>query len=121
MDNIDIKKDKELDFLEYNSIIEKQNVSENTFLDYEKLDQVELVCRYIMEVKNKGHFLPYEDYDIVKKWIKCSKNIDHLLVVLDEVFGELNINVDPIKGKNIKLKNIDKKVLKKLKLSEDIY
>ena len=60
------------EYAEYKNILEKQNVSENTFLDYENLDQIELVCRYIMEVKNKGHFLPYEEYDIVKKWLKSA-------------------------------------------------
>ena len=116
-------KNKELDHNNYQNMLEKQSLSENSFLDYENLEEIELISRYVMETTNKGHFLPYEDYDIIKKWMSCSDNIDHLLAVLDEVFEELHINADQnkIKRSNLKLKNINKKVLNKLKISKDIF
>lgn len=65
------------------------SVSSNTFLDYESLSDEELICRYIMEKKNKGQFLSYDHHLMIKNWVNKIKSVDDLLMILDDIFSSM--------------------------------
>lgn len=54
------------------------------FLDVAKLDGEELIAQYVLSFRHSGHFLPYEDYQIVQEWLKVARDPDRLLVILSE-------------------------------------
>ena len=65
------------------------SVSSNTFLDYESLTDEELICRYIMEKKNKGQFLSYDHHLMIKNWVNKIRSVDDLLMILDDIFSNM--------------------------------
>jgi hypothetical protein len=71
------------------------------------------VVGYILELRGQGHFLPYQDYEIVADWIKAAGSEDDLLIVLSETLPEFF--VVPAGSKPKSLSSVHKKVLKALK------
>ena len=84
------------------------SVTSNSFFDYDSLSKEELICRYLMEKKNKGQFLPYEYHTIIHRWVQETDCIDDLLLILDEIFSDS-------KHRNFSMKILNKKVLDKIK------
>jgi len=72
------------------------------------------VVQYILDLRAQGHFLPYQDYEIVAKWIEAASNEDELLLVLADVLPGFFARVpEGVKPKS--LSSVNKKVLKALK------
>ena len=72
------------------------------------------VVQYILELRARGHFLPYQDYEIVAAWVEAATDEDELLLVLAEVLPDFFGKV-PEGSKPKSLSSLNKKVLKALK------
>lgn len=59
-----------------------------SYSDLSKANATELVSQYIIEYRGKGHFLPYQDYNIIRSWLKRVHSSDDLLLVLSEIIPE---------------------------------
>jgi hypothetical protein len=75
---------------------------------------VKSVVQYVLELRAQGHFLPYQDYEIVAGWVEAASGEDELLLVLAEILPGFFSKV-PIGGKPKSLSSVNKKVLKALK------
>ena len=83
------------------------------FVDYDNLSPRQLINQYIIETRNKGHFLSYTDYAIVEEWVKASRSVDDLLIVLDSIIpGYMEKHKD--RSVPPSLKGVRELVLKKL-------
>lgn len=80
-------------------------------MNLEELTPEELIARYIIEVRGKGHFLAYEDHDILKNWVSLAGgSSDKLLLILSDI---LPSHFE--KSKNARLAGINRLVISKLK------
>lgn len=59
-----------------------------SFLDLDKLSPEDLILHYVLEVRGRGHFLPYSDYQIIDEWLLAVKDPDELLLVLADVLPD---------------------------------
>ena len=75
---------------------------------------VKSVVQYVLELRAQGHFLPYQDYEIVAGWVEAASGEDELLLVLADILPEFFSKV-PSGGKPKSLSSVNKKVLKALK------
>ena len=76
------------------------------------LNNEQLITSYLVELRQTGHILPYEDHLTVKRWVKAAgKNADNLLLILDEI---LPAYMDSKGGKPFRLAGVEKLVLKKI-------
>ena len=75
---------------------------------------VKSVVQYVLELRAQGHFLPYQDYEIVSAWVEAASSEDELLLVLAEVLPDFFGKV-PAGGKPKSLSSVNRKVLKALK------
>lgn len=75
---------------------------------------VKSVVQYILELRALGHFLPYQDYEIVTAWVDAATSEDELLLVLSEILPPFFAKVPP-GGKPKSLSSVNRKVLKALK------
>ena len=76
------------------------------------LNNEQFIISYIVELRQAGHILPYEDHLTVKKWLKAAgKNTDNLLLILDEILPAYR---DSKRGKPFRLAGVDNLVLKKI-------
>jgi hypothetical protein len=73
----------------------------------------ELIARFIIESRNQGHFLAYEDHDIVKNWVNEARgDTDRLLLILSDILPRY---FEKSKGASARLTGINRSVLSKLK------
>ncbi len=80
-------------------------------MNLDELSPEELVARFIIETKGRGHFLAYEDHDILKNWVKAAgSDTDRLLLILDDILPSYFQ-----KSRSARLSGINKLVLSKLK------
>ena len=84
-------------------------------MNIETLTPEELIATFVIESKGSGHFLAYEDHDIVRNWVKTAKgDTDRLLLILSEIipayFNRPNNNSKRLAG-------INRLVLSKIKTS----
>ena len=80
-------------------------------MNLDELTPEELIARFIIESKGRGHFLAYEDHDIVKNWVKAAESdTDRLLLILDDILPKYFK-----KSKAGRLAGVNKLVLSKLK------
>jgi hypothetical protein len=74
----------------------------------------EYIARYIIEIKSQGHVLPYQDYELVDRWLLLAQNDpDRLLLVLSEILPDY---FTPAEGraKARSLKPLDRRVSRQL-------
>jgi hypothetical protein len=81
-------------------------------MNIDDLTPEELVARYIVETRGSGHFLAYEDHDIVKSWVNhAAGNTDKLLLILSDTLPKY---FEKSKGAGARLAGINKLILSKL-------
>lgn len=71
------------------------------------------IVDYVLELRGQGHFLPYQDYEVIAGWTREAASEDDLILVLSEVlpgFFEVSVGSRPKS-----LVSVNKKVLKALK------
>lgn len=72
------------------------------------------IVQYILELRGQGHFLPYQDYEIVSTWVAEAAGEDELLLVLSETLPQF-FEKTPAGSKPKSLMSINSKILKILK------
>jgi hypothetical protein len=56
-----------------------------SIFDIDAMNERSLIVHYILETRNRGHFLTYHDIEIVDSWLRAaSNNVDMLLLILNE-------------------------------------
>ena len=56
-------------------------------MSWQNLDNMNdraLVMHYVLEKRAHGHFLPYQDYAIIDNWLSLAKDVDQLLIGLEQ-------------------------------------
>ena len=82
-----------------------------SYIPTEHLDGPNLIVQFIIEYRACGHFLPYDDHRLVKKWIAEAGDVDTLLVVLSDIIPKF-FQGAAAQGKHPPaLSRLDKKVL----------
>lgn len=84
-----------------------------TILNLEAMSNHDLILNYILECRGRGHFLPYQDYQIIDEWIRASPSMDMLLLVLSEILPPFFQKYES--RQRFSLKGIEKKVLQRLR------
>jgi hypothetical protein len=57
-----------------------------SYVDLDKMTPEDVILHFVLECRGAGHFLPYQDYQIIEEWIvAASGDADELLVVLSDV------------------------------------
>lgn len=56
-----------------------------SFIPPDQLDGPNLIAQFIVEYRGRGHFLPYDDHLLLKKWIEQAGDVDTLLLVLSDI------------------------------------
>ena len=56
-----------------------------SFIPPEHLDGPNLIAQFIIEYRGRGHFLPYDDHLLIKRWIADAGDADTLLLVLSDI------------------------------------
>ena len=56
-----------------------------SYIPPEQLDGHNLITQFIIEYRGRGHFLPYDDNLLIKKWLVFAGDADTLLLILSEI------------------------------------
>lgn len=76
-----------------------------------------LIVQYLVEFRGRGHFLPYDDHLIIRRWLERCDDADTLLLVLADFipafYGKNNLTAQPPS-----LKRLDRKVTKILEAKQ---
>lgn len=55
-----------------------------SLVDFDNIQDQHLIVQYVIECRKVGHFLPYDDYQIIQSWLKICVDPDQLLLTLEE-------------------------------------
>ena len=44
-----------------------------------------LIVQYLIEYRGRGHFLPYDDHIIIRRWLEQCDDADTLLLILSDI------------------------------------
>lgn len=83
-----------------------------SFIPPEQLDGPNLITQFILEYRGRGHFLPYDDHRIVKRWISAAGDADSLLLVLSDLIPKFFAASTALGKHPPSLSRLDKKVTK---------
>ena len=84
-------------------------------MDVDGLSPSGLVTQYVIECMGTGHFLPYEDNQLIETWIKAAPTLDDLLLILSELLPPYFSSQGKKRPPPRSLKGIHAKVLKGLR------
>ncbi len=85
-----------------------------SFIPSNELDGPNLIAQFIIEYRGRGHFLPYDDHQLIKKWISLAGSVDALLLILSDMVPEF-FKASSTLGKHPpSLSRLDKRVCKML-------
>lgn len=59
-----------------------------SYIPPKQLDKENLIVQYVVSSRGKGHFLPYDEYYIIKKWLQAADSAESLLLVLSEILPD---------------------------------
>jgi hypothetical protein len=80
-----------------------------SYIPPEQLQGSALIVQYVIDLRAKGHFLPYDEHRIISKWLKAADDADTLLLILADLLPDFYA-----KGQNRthppSLSRLDKKV-----------
>lgn len=54
----------------------------------DNLSLMDLVTNFVVICRQKGAFLPYEDYEVIKKWLAITTDEEKIFFVLDDVLPD---------------------------------
>ena len=55
-----------------------------TIADTNNMNGMSLIVHFVIEARNRGLFLPYQDLEVIECWINCCQDTNDLLLLLDE-------------------------------------
>ena len=79
-----------------------------SYFDIQSSSDRNIVCQFLIEKLSLGHFLRYTDYEIIDRWLFESKNVEQLLLVIEEVLNSGSAK------QNFSVKSLEKKILRRL-------
>ena len=85
-----------------------------TLLNINSLGPAELIAQYVIQMRKKGHTLPYDDYQVIENWLSANIDADQLLVILDDILPEIYEAGENEKRVPPSLKKVSKKVMKRI-------
>lgn len=86
-----------------------------SFYDLSKLSPEELIAQFVLESKNSGAFLSYNDYKIIEHWLEVSNHdADLVLFLLSEEFEKGQQELGSKKKYSQSLKILEKKISNKI-------
>ena len=85
-----------------------------SLIDTKNLSCKQLVIQYLIEQRQSGHSLPYDDYMTVNKWMKAAPSTDHLLIVLSDLVPNYYKSAREKFNRPTSLNGLKNKVLKEL-------
>lgn len=85
-----------------------------TLLNLDALGPAELISQYVIQLRGKGHTLPYDDYEFINQWLNTGIDSEQLLLVLSDILPELYENEDSAKRIPSSLRKVHKRVMKKI-------
>jgi hypothetical protein len=72
----------------------------------------EIIVSYIQSISPRGLMIAYEDHEVIQRWWKISQeDLEKILLVLSEI---LPAYFEKGKGRNCRLKNIERRVSQEL-------
>ena len=78
-----------------------------------KAEALEIITGYIIECRDRGHFLTYSDHEIIEGWINQANQLEGLLGVLHQVIPEY-YEQNAHKTCPPKLEHVDKEIKSRL-------
>ncbi len=81
-----------------------------SFIPPDHLDGPNLIAQFIIEYRGRGHFLPYDDHLLVKKWIADAGDVDTLLLVLSDIIPKFFLSASTQGKHPPSLTRLDRKV-----------
>ncbi len=87
-----------------------------SLIDAKHLKNKQLIIQYLVEQRQSGHSLPYDDYITINQWIKAAPSTDHLLMVLSDLVPTYYSNSRAKFNRPCSLNGLKNKVLKELSL-----
>ena len=86
-----------------------------SLINHDDLDDIGVLSHYIIQLRGSGHFLPYDDYALLEKWLKEAGDLDSLLVILSEILPDLYGSTTFKKRPVPRLTMVDKKVCRRIR------
>jgi len=80
-----------------------------SLVDFDNIQDQQLIVQYVIECRRVGHFLPYDDYQIIKDWFQICDDADRLLLALEEHLPSYFAKYEK-KSTMPSLRGVDKKV-----------
>lgn len=59
-----------------------------SYIPPEQLQGAALIVQYVIDLRAKGHFLPYDEHRIINKWIAAAGDADTLLLILADLLPD---------------------------------
>ena len=56
-----------------------------SYIAPEHLQGSALIVQYVIDLRGKGHFLPYDEHRIINKWLAAAPDPDTLLLILADL------------------------------------
>jgi hypothetical protein len=56
-----------------------------SYMNPDHLQGPALIVQYVIDLRGKGHFLPYDEHLILKKWLTAATDVDDLLLILADL------------------------------------
>ncbi|RZA22457.1 MAG: hypothetical protein EOP10_15460 [Proteobacteria bacterium] len=87
-----------------------------SFIPPEQLDGPNLIAQFIIEYRGRGHFLPYDDHLLLRRWLKDAGDADTLLLILSDLIPKFFATSTALGKHPPSLTRLDKKVCRILEV-----
>jgi hypothetical protein len=80
------------------------------FIPPNQLDGPNLIVQFIIECRGRGHFLPYDDHILLRRWLRQAGDVDTLLLILSDLIPKFFAASSEGGGYPPSLSRLDKRV-----------
>ena len=87
-----------------------------SLIDASHLKNKQLIIQYLIEQRQSGHSLPYDDYITINQWLRSAPSAEHLLMVLSDLIPKYYSTSRAKFNRPTSLNGLKNKVLKELSL-----
>ncbi len=70
-----------------------------------------LIVQYLIECRGRGHFLPYDDHILIRRWLQQCEDADTLLLILADIIPPF-YEAAAHRSQPPSLKRLDQKITK---------
>ena len=90
-----------------------------SLIDASHLKNKQLIIQYLIEQRQSGHNLPYDDYITINQWLRAAPSAEHLLMILSDLVPNIILHQREKFNRPTSLNGLKNKVLKELSLTLD--